>query len=106
MCIADAELGGVQDNQDFRDQGLHHRLTGLAANKAGHVIATLAQKLLESAQHSDPLTYRRCLPRRLRLFRAQHGVLDVARTGTRQLGQHLSGCRVRGYDRAVTYDGR
>src|SRR5271157_696121 len=101
--VVDAELRGIQDDQDFRDQRFHDGLTRLAADETGHVVAMLAQKLLESAQDGDSFAYRRCFPQRLCLPCAEHGILDITGAGTRQLSQYLSGCRIRGYDCAVPY---
>ncbi len=81
--------------------------SGLPASRqisVGHLVAPLAQELLEPAQHGDSFAYRRCFPRRLRLLGAEHRILDITGAGAGQLSQHLSGCRIRGYDRAVPYD--
>ncbi len=101
--IVDTKFCGIQNDQDLGDQRLHDWLAGLAADQPGDLVATLAQKLLESAHHSDPFAYRHCLPRRLCLLCAEHRILNIARAGTSQLSQHLSGCRIRGYDCAVPY---
>ena len=51
--VVDAELRGIEHDQDLRDQRLHQRLAGLAADERCHVVAPLAQELLEPAQHGD-----------------------------------------------------
>ena len=62
VSTVDAELGGIQNDQDFGHQRFDQRLAGLAAEETGHVVATLAQQLLEPAQHGDSLAYGRSLP--------------------------------------------
>ena len=46
--IADAELCRVQNDQDLGRERFRRRLAGFAADEARHVVALLAQQLLEA----------------------------------------------------------
>ena len=76
--VANAELGCIQNDQNFGGQCFDCRLTGFAANQVGNLIALLAKQVLESPQHRDSLPHRSCLPCRLGLLGAQNGILHIA----------------------------
>jgi hypothetical protein len=85
MSRAHAELSGIENHEDFRDQGFHRWLSSFAADEIGDFIASLAQNVPEPAKHTNALGHRRLLPANLRVFGAQDGVQYVFRCSALQL---------------------
>ena len=76
--VANAELGCIQDDQNFGGKCFDGRLTSFTANQVGNLIALLAEQALEPPQQRNSLPQRSGLPCRLGLLCAQDGALYMA----------------------------
>jgi hypothetical protein len=80
---ANAEFCGIENYQDFGDQGFDGGLAALTTDEAGDLVASSIQELLKFAQNRDAITSGSLSPGNLRVPGAQHRAVDILRRGAR-----------------------
>jgi len=86
MRCPHAELGSVENDQDFRRNGFGSRFARFAANQLRDFLRVIAEEVLKSPYDFGTFGDRRRLPSWLRLSRASYRSLHFFRSRAGQFG--------------------
>jgi hypothetical protein len=94
VCIVDAEAGGVEDNENFRKQGLDDGLAGLGGDQAGDAGFFLMQKALKFAEGGNAWLDSESMPVWLGGTGAGNGRKNLRLGNAIQFAENLAGRRI------------